>query len=290
MVMQVALRHRTSYRYDRLVASARRSCGCARRRTAAPRSCSYSLKVEPEQALHQLAAGPVRQLPGPAGLPGADRAASRSRSTSWPRWRRSTRSTSSSSPRAENYPFAYEPELQQGPGALSGVRAARARCSPRSLRRRSARSRTAIVDFLVDLNQRPAAATSATSIRMEPGIQTCEETLALRSGSCRDFGLAAGADPAPPRPRRPLRLRLPDPAQAGREGARRPVRRRAGLHRPARLGRGLPARRRLDRPRPDLGPAGRRGPHPAGLHARPADAPPRSPAPSTRARSSSASR
>ena len=39
------------------------------------------------------------------------------------------------------------------------------------------------------------------------------------------------------------------------------------LHRPARLVRGLPARRRLDRPGPDLGPAGRRRPHPAGLHA-----------------------
>ena len=50
------------------------------------------------------------------------------------------------------------------------------------------------------------------------------------------------------------------------------------FHRPARLGRGLPARRRLDRPRPDLGPARRRGPHPAGLRRRSARAPRRSPA------------
>ncbi|MCK7498943.1 MAG: transglutaminase family protein [Comamonadaceae bacterium] len=59
------------------------------------------------------------------------------------------------------------------------------------------------------------------------------------------------------------------------------------LHRPARLVRGLPARRRLDRAGPDLGPAGRRGPHPGGLHARAVDARRRSAARSTSARSSS---
>ena len=42
----------------------------------------------------------------------------------------------------------------------------------------------------------------------------------------------------------------------------------ARLHRPPCLVRGLPAGRRLDRPRSDLGPADRRRPHPARLHAR----------------------
>ena len=41
------------------------------------------------------------------------------------------------------------------------------------------------VDFLVGLNQRLAREISYL-IRMEPGIQTCEETLTLASGSCRD--------------------------------------------------------------------------------------------------------
>ena len=62
--------------------------------------------------------------------------------------------------------------------------------------------------------------------------------------------LAARADPAPPRPRRPLRLRLPRPARPATSGAQTPAGRPGrGLHRPARLGGGLHPRRRLDRPR-----------------------------------------
>ena len=41
------------------------------------------------------------------------------------------------------------------------------------------------VDFIVDLNARIAAHVNYT-IRMEPGVQTPEETLACQSGSCRD--------------------------------------------------------------------------------------------------------
>ncbi|MBY0588050.1 transglutaminase family protein [bacterium] len=43
------------------------------------------------------------------------------------------------------------------------------------------------VDFLVDLNARLQREISY-SVRMEPGIQTCEETLSSRRGSCRDSG------------------------------------------------------------------------------------------------------
>src|SRR5690606_17239920 len=43
------------------------------------------------------------------------------------------------------------------------------------------------VDFLVALNQRLQKDISYT-IRMEPGVQTPEHTLALASGSCRDSG------------------------------------------------------------------------------------------------------
>ena len=47
------------------------------------------------------------------------------------------------------------------------------------------RDRVRVTDFLVALNARVNAAVNYT-IRMEPGVQTPEETLSLKSGSCRD--------------------------------------------------------------------------------------------------------
>lgn len=44
-----------------------------------------------------------------------------------------------------------------------------------------------IVDFLVTINQRVHHAVNY-SVRMEPGVQTCEQTLGNKIGSCRDSG------------------------------------------------------------------------------------------------------
>jgi uncharacterized protein (DUF2126 family)/transglutaminase-like putative cysteine protease len=49
------------------------------------------------------------------------------------------------------------------------------------------RDKIAIVNFLVDINQRVNRAINY-SIRMEPGVQTCEDTLSKKLGSCRDSG------------------------------------------------------------------------------------------------------
>ncbi|PNG27219.1 DUF2126 domain-containing protein [Methylocella silvestris] len=102
-------------------------------------------------------------------------------------------------PYAEQFPFAYEPELKAdlapylqpeplGP-ELAGYMA------------KLPKEPVHIVNFLVDLNASLQKAVGYV-IRMEPGVQTPEETLTLKTGSCRDsawllvqilrnFGLAA---------------------------------------------------------------------------------------------------
>jgi uncharacterized protein (DUF2126 family) len=88
-------------------------------------------------------------------------------------------------PRAEKVPFEYEetqlhelaPFLVRGP------------LTPRFKRYLDAvpRSPTPTVDFLVALNLQLSKDVKYL-IRLEPGVQTPEETLALASGSCRDSG------------------------------------------------------------------------------------------------------
>ena len=84
---------------------------------------------------------------------------------------------------AETFPFSYEPELraelapyleQEAPDpALSAYIATLPRDTMRT------------TDFLVDINMRVSQAV-AYLIRLEPGVQSPQETLTLRSGSCRD--------------------------------------------------------------------------------------------------------
>ncbi|MGR9086720.1 MAG: transglutaminase family protein [Gammaproteobacteria bacterium] len=84
---------------------------------------------------------------------------------------------------AEKYPFKYEEQLVKElqpyleireKGALLKKWLKELDCSRRNIN-----------DFLVDVN-RKANADIAYNIRMEVGIQSCEETLSKRSGSCRD--------------------------------------------------------------------------------------------------------
>ena len=87
-------------------------------------------------------------------------------------------------PSADNFPFAYAPELdhelrpfllcdEAGP-LLKDYLATISTAEPMQT-----------TNFLVALNQRLQGEISYT-IRMEPGVQTPEQTLALKSGSCRD--------------------------------------------------------------------------------------------------------
>jgi uncharacterized protein (DUF2126 family)/transglutaminase-like putative cysteine protease len=85
---------------------------------------------------------------------------------------------------AERFPFAYEKGLKE---ELSPYLEARE--SGPALMQWIQENRPAngikIVDFLVHLNQR-LFNSIAYNIRMEAGVQTCEDTLGIKSGSCRD--------------------------------------------------------------------------------------------------------
>jgi uncharacterized protein (DUF2126 family) len=84
---------------------------------------------------------------------------------------------------AIEYPFRYEDAVRTDllPYLETQPRLARLGEFLAGIPRKSKKT----VDFLVDLNQYVHQAVQYL-IRMEPGVQTCEETLALRSGSCRD--------------------------------------------------------------------------------------------------------
>ena len=90
---------------------------------------------------------------------------------------------------AQIYPFMYEPVLKKELAPFMEL----PEPTPRHLalvaelieKYLKARART--IDFLVEVNQRLQHDVKYT-IRLEPGVQTPEETLAKGSGSCRDTG------------------------------------------------------------------------------------------------------
>jgi len=148
-------------------------------------------------------------------------------------------------PGAENYPFEYSPEQRHElttcleKSELTPELAAFLEGVDRTSRR--------TVDFLVDLNQKISDAVDYV-IRMEPGVQTPEETLGVGSGSCRDsawllvqaarqLGIAARFVSG-------YLIQLTPASTGGATWTR------SRFHRLACVGRGLCSRRRLDRTGP----------------------------------------
>jgi uncharacterized protein (DUF2126 family)/transglutaminase-like putative cysteine protease len=88
-------------------------------------------------------------------------------------------------PEGENYPFSYTPELAHdlAPYLVLGELTPRFAEFVASIPRAKLRT----IDFLVALNQR-LQHDIGYLIRMEPGVQTPEQTLVRGSGSCRDTG------------------------------------------------------------------------------------------------------
>ncbi|MEM7621731.1 MAG: transglutaminase family protein, partial [Planctomycetota bacterium] len=86
-------------------------------------------------------------------------------------------------PAAETFPFAYDESLEHDLEPCL----VREEAGPLLTKFLTTVDRTErrIIDFLVQLNQRVAAEVAYT-VRLEPGLQTCEETLSRRIGACRD--------------------------------------------------------------------------------------------------------
>ena len=88
-------------------------------------------------------------------------------------------------PAAETFPFTYEPGVAHdlAPYLVKAELTPRFKALVASVPRAQVRT----IDFLVQLNQR-LQREIAYLIRMEPGVQTPEETLEKGCGSCRDTG------------------------------------------------------------------------------------------------------
>ncbi|MDE1172454.1 MAG: transglutaminase family protein [Parvibaculaceae bacterium] len=88
-------------------------------------------------------------------------------------------------PSAEKFPFVYDAEQAHElapylvPGKLTPLFSAFLQSLDLTPKR--------TIDFLVEINQRIQSEVAYT-IRMEPGVQSPEQTLTLKSGSCRDSG------------------------------------------------------------------------------------------------------
>ena len=86
-------------------------------------------------------------------------------------------------PYAEQYPFSYDPSVARELRPFLETEPAGPMLS--ALLGRVPRGSARTMDFLVGVNQLVQNEIGYV-IRMQPGVQTCEETLSLRSGSCRD--------------------------------------------------------------------------------------------------------
>jgi transglutaminase-like putative cysteine protease len=182
MPLHVALHHRTSYRYDRLVEMGPQTIRLRPAPHARTPIVSYSLKIEPRAHFINWQQDPqgnflarvvfperVRQFDVTVDLV-ADMATINPFDFFL-------------EPQAESWPFAYDPVLEEElapfrklvePGPMLAALLAEV-----------PRGGQATVDMLVALNRLVQSRVSYV-VRMEPGVWTAEETLCHGKGSCRD--------------------------------------------------------------------------------------------------------
>jgi len=182
VAIRVALHHRTRYEYDRAVALSPQVVRLRPAPHARTRVRSYALALQPERHFLNWQQDPFGNFLARVVFP-----------------ERTTRlwvdvdlllDVEVHNPfdffvegYAERWPFEYEPALARdlSPYREVGAVGPRLHAFLAAVPRETVRS----IDFLVALNQRTQASV-AYLIRMDPGVQTPEETLEKRSGSCRD--------------------------------------------------------------------------------------------------------
>jgi len=183
MAIHVALSHRTKYTYDREVNLAPHTIRLRPAPHCRTEVLSYSLTVDPAEHFLNWQQDPhgnyLARLVFPEMAKGltvdVDLVASLSVINPFDFFLE---------PGSENYPFTYDAALRRELApylkkvtptkAFAALIASVDRTTP-----------TNAVDFLVALNQRLANEIRYI-IRMEPGVQTPDQTLTLKSGSCRD--------------------------------------------------------------------------------------------------------
>ncbi|HEY6925598.1 MAG TPA: transglutaminase family protein [Steroidobacteraceae bacterium] len=182
MSIHVALNHVTHYRYDRLISLSPQIVRLRPAPHCRTRILAYSLRVEPAEHFINWQQDPQSNYLA---------------RLTFPEKTRELRLTVDLvaemavfnpfdfflEPYAQQFPFTYEPgEQRELAPYLARLPATRLFAGYLESILRKSRS---VVDFLVDLNLRLSRDVRYL-IRMQPGIQTPEETLEKASGSCRD--------------------------------------------------------------------------------------------------------
>ena len=184
MTLHVALTHRTTYHYDRVIGMAPQVIRLRPAPHCRTPILSYSLKLEPATHFINWQQDPFANYCARVVLPEktdrfivtVDLVADMAVINPFDFF---------VADEAKDWPFAYEPDLKQelGPYLVPQPAGPRLKSFLASL----GRDKAVTLDYLCDLNRKLHAMVTY-GIRMEPGIQTPEETLEKASGSCRDSG------------------------------------------------------------------------------------------------------